>query len=75
MTSDKTYIGRFEQKPDGTCIAVYASACEGVYLRQENRRNCTRDCGAYLYIPYSKFDTFEQLFRDAMDECLGNMDE
>ena len=75
MTSDKTYIGRFEQKPDGTCVAVYASACGGVYLRQENRRNCARDYGTFLYIPYSKIEVFEELLRKAMEECLGDMDE
>lgn len=68
MTSDKTYIGMFEQKPDGTRVAVYASA-DGVYLRQENRRNCARDYGTFLFIPYTKCETFEQTFRRAVDDC------
>lgn len=64
----KRYIGRFEQKPDGTRIAVYASM-DGVYLRQENRRNCVRDYGTFLFIPYTECETFEQLFREAVDIC------
>lgn len=64
----KRYIGRFEQKSDGTCIAVYASM-GGVYLRQENRRNCARDYGTFMFIPYAKCETFEQMFREALDNC------